>query len=389
MNVRRLPRVWLYAAIRVLSLVALAFASALAVDYYFNANTFCSAGASCDVVANSEFGQKYGIFLPTLGLLAYTVVYFSSFYFARTRRKVFGKSLGGFWFPVALFACALGAMLFIVVQALEVKAFCWLCMGIDSAALLMVIPGILLLMGDKTEGRIEEPRTCPHWLVWAGLYVLAAGVPMAWGSFQPPAKTQQIPDFVARYHEADKVNIVEISSFDCPRCRELHPELSKLIEEYGDKVNFKRVTVPFDRSRKAVIAYHCAEYQQGYERFADCMFEKPTKVVDEMREYAMQCELDLEAFNECLADPSHAEEVEEILTALRASDFKGAPTVWIDDLPIVGYHPDTGMDVYRNAIEKRSSNDSHLPLALIICLVLAAILSVAGVAMGWRQRLAK
>ena len=72
MKARDLAFFWL----RILSLVALIFASALAVDYYFSSNTFCASGASCEVVAKSDFGQKYGKFFPTLGLLTYTVVFF-------------------------------------------------------------------------------------------------------------------------------------------------------------------------------------------------------------------------------------------------------------------------------------------------------------------------
>lgn len=387
MNVRRIPRVGIYAVIRLLSLVALAFASALAVDYYFNANTFCSAGAACDAVAKSEFGQKYGIFLPTLGLVAYTTVFFSSFYFARTRRKLFGQSLSAFWFPVAIFGCAVGAMLFIYVQAREVKAFCWLCMGIDSAALAMVIPGILLILGRNSE--IDEPRTRPHWLVWAGLYVLAAGVPLAWGTFQPPATAQNVPELVAQYHVADKINIVEISSFDCPRCRELHPELSQLIKSYGDKVNFERVMIPLDRSRDGVIAYLCAERQDRSESFADRMFKEPTKEANKLREYAVQCELDASAFDRCIVDPELNNEVDKTLKALKASDFRGAPTVWVDDIAIVGYRPEGGMDVYRNAIDKKDTKPmSHLPIALIACLVLAAVLIVSGAVSGRRTRTA-
>ena len=85
MNIRTIPREWLYTAIRVLSLSALIFASMLTVDYYMSANTFCHEGASCEVVAKSEFGQKYGIFLPTLGLVAYSFFFLTSFFFAKTR----------------------------------------------------------------------------------------------------------------------------------------------------------------------------------------------------------------------------------------------------------------------------------------------------------------
>ena len=93
MTIRTIPRGWLFTVIRIFSLCALLFASALAVDYYFNANTFCAQGAACDAVAHSEFGQKYGKFLPVLGLVAYSFFCLTSFFFARTRRKLFGFKL--------------------------------------------------------------------------------------------------------------------------------------------------------------------------------------------------------------------------------------------------------------------------------------------------------
>lgn len=66
---RNIPRSALYTAIRLLSLVALVFASALAVDYYFNANTFCGAGASCDIVAKSDLAKNMAFSCPRSGSL--------------------------------------------------------------------------------------------------------------------------------------------------------------------------------------------------------------------------------------------------------------------------------------------------------------------------------
>ena len=385
MSIRNIPKGWLFTCVRLLSLVALVFASALAVDYYFNANTFCNAGASCDVVAKSDFGQKYGIFLPTLGLLAYSFFFLTSFFFARTRIKVLGKPLSTFWLPLAIIACALGALLFIVVQAFEVNAFCYLCMGIDTSAILMVIPAVLLLLNKSDENAdsssLKPSSSTLHPCLWLALYILAAGGPLTWGSFQPaPAVQSTAPKFIQSFYKPDKVNIVEISSFDCPHCQQLHPELSKLLDEYADRVHFTRLTIPLGGQIEACVAYYCAQQQKKENAFADCMFETPTKDPNELLKHAKECSIEENSFKACLTDPASAAQVKDMLTKIKESGFEGAPTIWIDDTKIVGYNKSLGMKPYRDAIEKHPAPTSHttLPLAFILCLILAGVSAVAG-----------
>lgn len=376
--IRNIPKGWLYTAIRVLSLVALIFASALAVDYYFNANTFCGAGASCDVVAKSDFGQKYGIFLPTLGLLAYSFFFLTSFFFAKTRLKFLGKSLSTFWVPLAIICCAVGAILFIVVQATEIHAFCYLCMGIDTSAVLMVIPAVLLLLKKDDEGDIAT-RPLFHPVLWLGLYVLAAGAPLSWGSFQPPARTTTAPEFIQSFYKEGKVNIVEISSFDCPHCQKLHPHLNALIESYGDKINFKRITIPLDARKEACIAYYCSELQNKQEAYANCMFEDPSKDADKLLAHARECSIDEASFKDCLVSEQASKAIDDMLKNIRNIGFEGAPTVWIDSTSIVGYNEAKGIQPYRDAIEKTElSLHATFPVAFAICLFISGVLLIVG-----------
>lgn len=374
---RNIPRSALYSAIRLLSLVALVFASALAVDYYFNANTFCNEGASCEIVAKSEFGQKYGIFLPTLGLLAYSFFFLTSFFFAKTKRKLFGKRLSSFWLPLAVICCALGAFLFIIVQATEIHAFCYLCMGIDTSAILMVIPAVLLMIGKNDKD--ETHASFFHPVLWIGLYLLAAFGPLTWGTFQPAAVQSEAPEYVQSFYRPGKINVVEISSFDCPHCRQLHPEFSKLLESYGDKINFTRLTIPLGSRKEACIAYYCAEIQKKQNAFAECMFEDPSKDADRLLAHAKDCSIDEETFKSCLDDPKSREAVDEQLKNIESTGFKGAPTVWIEDTEIIGYNASLGMTPYKDAIDRREvSLHAKYPLAFIATLAVSGILLLIG-----------
>ena len=361
MNIRNIPREWLYTAIRILSLSALIFASMLAVDYYMTANTFCHEGASCEVVAKSEFGQKYGIFLPTLGLVAYSFFFLTSFFFAKTKWKVFGKSAGAFWLPLAIICCALGALLFIIVQAIEINAFCWLCMGIDTSAILMVIPAVLLMLGERSE---QEPRpTFLHPLIWVALFVGVFSGPLTWGAYHPPmidtsastatieefeAQVAQVPEFIRSKYVPGKVNVHEISSFGCPYCRRLHPVLTKLLAEYGDKINFVRTTLPIHMSEDACAAYYCAQKEGKGDEFADCMFEEPPKDAASILKHAEHCEIPPDEFIACIRSEEAQNAVAADRKAVNECGFKGAPTVWIDAQSIVGFQD---VSIYRQAIE--------------------------------------
>lgn len=441
MKFSQLPKSCLYTAIRLLSLSALFFASMLAVDYYFVANTFCEAGASCQVVAQSEFGQKYGIFLPTLGLVAYSFFFLTSFFFTRTRLKMFGKSLATFWAPLAIICCAIGALLFVIVQAIEIHAFCWLCMGIDTSAVLMVIPAILLFLNktensdnktnndsdnadaEKDEIKASENKagfwmTCGrdmiesvthktsvlHPVLWLAFYLVCAAGPIGYGT-RPETEPQttaiaanadlkNVPDYIKSFYKAGKINVVEISSFDCPHCRQLHPQLSKVLAEYGDAVQFTRLTIPLGRQKEACVAYYCAEKQKKEHAFADCMFESPSKDAAKLLEYARECSINEDSFKSCLVDPASSKVVDDILANIRNTGFKGAPTVWIEGTEIIGFDISKGMEPYRMALGEKTEPKKdavidvrHITFGVTLaCLIIAGICLLCGIPLTIRRR---
>ena len=422
MKFSQIPKSYLYLAVRIFSLSALVFASMLAVDYYFVANTFCEAGADCQVVAQSEFGQKYGKFLPTLGLVAYSFFFLMSFFFTHTRRKMFGRSLATFWAPLAIVCCALGAMLFVVVQALEINAFCWLCMGIDTSAMLMVIPAILLFLNKTEEGdseaseqgfwsgcirdfaaSITHKTSILHPVLWLAVYFAVAAGPIYWGTRPEPEQPKvenseelsAVPEYIKSFYVPGKINVVEISSFDCPHCRQLHPELSKVLAEYGNQINFTRLTIPLGKQKEACVAYFCAEKQKKELAFADCLFEDPTKDAGKLLEHARECSIDETSFKDCLVDPASSAAVDEILRNVRESGFKGAPTVWIEGKEIIGYNAKLGMEPYRLALGEKeviaSEKDidaRHIAnLITFACLILGALSLFAGVPLTIRRYL--
>ncbi len=401
MKIRQIPRGWLYTAIRICSLGALAFASMLAVDYYFVAHTFCEEGASCAVVAQSDFGQKYGIFLPTLGLVAYSFFFLTSFFFARTKEKVMEKSLSTFWIPLAIICCAIGAMAFIIIQAVQIHAFCWLCMGIDTWALISVIPAVLLLMNKTEDDEIPKPATKLHPVFWCAFYLAIACGPIAFGTkeaaFPPPvpevaADADPVPAFIRSFYVENKINVVEISSFDCPHCRKLHPKLNALLSEYGDKINFTRLTIPLGKNLEACVAYYCAEKQKKEDQFADCLFDNPSKDINVLLDYARQCSINEDSFKQCVTDPESSKAVADMISQIKNSGLQGAPTIWINDRQIVGFKESLGIQPYKDAIENNVTTDDDSEKAVTafhitaVGLILAIICLIAGIPLTIKSR---
>ena len=168
------------------------------------------------------------------------------------------------------------------------------------------------------------------------------------------APKNAVPAYIQSFYLPNKINVVEISSFDCPHCRKLHPQLSELLKEYGDRVNFTRLTIPLGKQKEACVAYYCAEKQKKETQYADCLFEEPSKDAGKLLEYARECSINEDSFKACLTDPASAKAVDDMLAKIRESGFEGAPTIWIDDQNIVGFNQNLGMAPYRAALDKNN-----------------------------------
>src|SRR5690349_8449340 len=116
----------LVAGVRVLSLGALALASASAVEYYGRAHAFCAAGSGCDAVRASTLGRTIGQALPAIGLLGFAFVLGASL----ARHAVIRRLS---W--VAAVTGGVVGLGLLLAQALAIGAFCSLCTGIDLAAI--------------------------------------------------------------------------------------------------------------------------------------------------------------------------------------------------------------------------------------------------------------
>ncbi len=308
------------AALRALLLLALSASAALLYDYTRPIPAFCEAGAGCDAVRSSSFAYVLGIPQPALGLLAYTLVFAVSLlpHPRRSRLLLPLASLG------ALFGIA-----FLAIQAFVIQHFCSLCVVVDVSSILIAGLAWADRRGVGHDGAV--PRAG-----WSLVAVMAVVVPLLLGAAQPDPP---VPSAVTRLWVPGKLTIVELSDFECPFCRILHPALKEAIEPYGDEVRLVRLSVPLrshPRARVAAIAYACAKKLGHSEAMAHTLFEAKDLSEQGCRDAAAKVGLDPAAFDACFSGPEGEQAMLRDVEIAREIQFKGLPTTFVGSRSLVG-----------------------------------------------------
>lgn len=316
------------ALFRALVLIALVFSVALYVHYLDPANSgFCSGRSGCEAVRHSEYSYLFGepaLNLPLVGVVSFSVLF--TFSLLPMRAESRGKLLG---------ACAalgaLSAVAFIVIQAVVIDAFCWLCMVVDGSAIAAGICGAALWMQGNTPQR--PVLNTWAWAAAAGVLVIA---PI--GSWQTRPGLA-IPEGVSRLYQPGKINVVEFADFQCSYCRTMYRIFDRLNREYGERVNFHQLHMPLPghgHSMTAASAAVCAEAQGKDAEMKRLLFTRAL-VDDFARKHAEELQLDMSAFEECLDSAATAQRIEADRTILREAGFTGLPTTFVGQQRIVGW----------------------------------------------------
>ena len=327
--------------LRLALLFALAASSALAIDYLSSNPAFCSGTSGCGDVRRSGWGYVGRVPVPALGVVAFAAL--------------LSLSLG----PPALrrftaYAAMLGALVagaLIVVQALVIHAFCWLCLVVDVAAIVAGAAGVALVVKRLEGSEASDPSKEPlaRW-AWGTLGALAVAAPVLWPALRPAA---DLPAGVRERQVAGKINVVEFVDFECPFCRMFHPTLKKIVKEYGDRVHFVRLDLPLEshaRARGAAKAHLCADEQQAGDRMAEALFEAEDLTSEGLVTVAKAVGLDLPRFEHCIAAPRTEQRLVAVENILRdAGMLQGLPTTFVGNAMLVGAQDDVAL---RDAFER-------------------------------------
>ncbi|KRC63181.1 hypothetical protein ASE14_02235 [Agromyces sp. Root81] len=204
--------------------------------------------------------------------------------------------------------------------------------------------------------------------VIGGLVLAAAGIIIAVTANQAPAAAPGTPapttPVVAENShrldvaEGSTVTFTEFLDFECEVCGAVNPFVEELRADYAGEVTFVTRYFPMPghtNSRTAAIAVEAAAQQGKFEEMYDRMFEtqaewgeQQVSKADVFRQYAADLGVDMDAYDEAVADPATEARVQYDFDAAVALGAQGTPTIFINDELV----PLTSPDDIRAALDR-------------------------------------
>lgn len=140
--------------------------------------------------------------------------------------------------------------------------------------------------------------------------------------------------------EDEKAVLVEFIDFECEACATTYPLVERLREEYGDQLTFVTRHFPLPRhpnSVTAAIAVEAAAQQGQFEVMYQRMFETQEQwshsqqsQAGTFRDYAQELGLDMDAYDQAIADPATVERVTLDKNDGTGLGVNGTPTFFLD-----------------------------------------------------------
>jgi len=320
--------------------VALAVSAALLVDYLRPLPAFCDTGGGCETVRESALGRA-GVLMPSLGLAGFASLMLLSLWPSRRSAR--------FLLGFALLGGVAGAAL-LFAQAFVIGAFCQLCVVVDVAAIVAASAAVVM---HRSGVAFESPRLSTERWLWGSASVLSIAIPLLIGVVQP---SPPLPREVVELWKPGKINVIELSDFQCPYCRRLHPTMNAVLSEYGDKVHYVRLNMPLKshpQARDAARAFVCADRQGRGEAMADALFETRDLTSKNCEKLAEGLGLAMDAYRSCIQDAATDARIDAEIARIRSMGFEGLPTVWIGNERLRGLQPEAKIrDAFAKAQEE-------------------------------------
>jgi len=155
------------------------------------------------------------------------------------------------------------------------------------------------------------------------------------------------------------ITIVEFSDYQCPFCRRWHEQVYQpLLNAYPGKIKLVYRQLPLTSIHPdafpAAEAAMCAGDQNAYWPFHDKLFSNDTLGKDVYVQYAEELNLDMTAFESCIADHKYLDAVQSDLDFAVNLGVRSTPTFFINGLAIVGAQP---LDVFKQVIDKELAGE--------------------------------
>jgi protein-disulfide isomerase len=156
------------------------------------------------------------------------------------------------------------------------------------------------------------------------------------------------------------ITIIEFSDYECPYCRRWHLEVFPLIRQnYPDQVRFVFRDFPLTsihpNAVPAAVAANCAHEQGKFWEFNEALFSMQLGLNKEAYlGYAQSFGLDIPAFETCLTDKRHEQEVLDDLNWASSLGVRSTPTFFLNGIALVGAQP---YELFQTVIEKELAGE--------------------------------
>jgi predicted DsbA family dithiol-disulfide isomerase len=162
----------------------------------------------------------------------------------------------------------------------------------------------------------------------------------------PPLFRAEVPTTGApsKGPEYAPVTIVKFEDYQCPFCKQVQPIIAELLSRYNGKIRLVHKDLPLDsihpQARQAAEAARCADEQGKFWNYHDALYaNSPNASRDNLKSYAREAGLDVNAFDLCLSSDKFKAVVQRDLIDGAQLGVSGTPTLFINGREIPANQP--------------------------------------------------
>ncbi|MFH1465539.1 MAG: thioredoxin domain-containing protein [Pseudomonadota bacterium] len=333
-----------------------------------------SATFNCDEVNKSQYSEMFGIPVALYGFGFYFAVAFGA-----ALRRLGRARLGGLPRLLVLAGVSsLGYSAFLAWASHQLGTWCLFCISMYGINVMLMVAAVLALLRPVLLEPAQPPHDAPFLSTVLGLagdrslsVMLTGGIacfvlsflvykgasgqatagdpndPANLGNYyHQPAGQVQLTGEEPVYGNPDAPYLVlEWADYGCPYCARAGAEFKKLIREDPDvQLRFKDYPLSSQCNPVMSVDMHptacnaaaatvCAQRQGRFWEMSDLLFNNQHYQSDEdIRFQAKQLELDMDAFEACMADPAVMQRIKTDVLHADALDITGTPTFFVKGL---------------------------------------------------------
>jgi predicted DsbA family dithiol-disulfide isomerase/uncharacterized membrane protein len=315
------PRLRLFAT-RLLVGTAFTTSLMMTLDEHRSSPAFCRLNEGCDYVTESAYGRIGGVPLADFGVAAFAGLFALS---------LFPAWKNGRMLRATCILAGIGGAILLLIQGVALGHFCPFCVAIDSCAV-----GVLLL--HLSSPSLAWPATSGRGrAIWTGM--LAAAV-VGCFAYNGIIASQPAPDYVRGLWQPGKINIISVTDFTCPYCRQVERVIAAHQNDDPTAADIHREIISISRSssasKLAACAYFAAKEQGRGEAMAAKLFEAEKISLDHCLLMAADIGLDVDRFHAALESEDLVERLNAQNKPVFAGGLSGLPVTWVDNQKILG-----------------------------------------------------